>query len=423
MTKDIHNHITKCERCIKFKTKTDLRTPLVNIQTSQPLELVCIDFLTLEAAKGGYENILVISDHYTKYAQEIPTKNQLATTTAKALYDNFFVHYGLPSKLHSDQGRNFESEVISSLCKILNIKKSRTTAYHPQGNGLVERFNRTLISMLGTLKPTEKLDWKKYLPSLVFAYNCMRHDTTGYSPYYLMFNRQPRLPIDIILGVDIPPENKPYPTYVSEMKERMQCTYNIANKNIDSAQKQQKKQHDKKVRSSTLAEGDRVLLKKVVFSGKHKLCDKWQDEVYIVKQQPNQDIPVFEIQQESNKRKKKTVHRNKLLPIGELPITENQNKEVDKQSYSRIEEKKSETAETIEREENTNSDSDDDIEETNNAIPQIQSPLRKSNRQRKQTKKFSYQQTETKRKKRKPTGMRRNTKFNDVVSILKHSMT
>ncbi len=92
----------------------------------------------------------------------IPTKNQTAKTTAEAFFNNFVVHYGLPSRIHSDQGANFESELIREMCELTGMKKSRTTIYHPMSNGMTERFNRTLIGMLGTLEPYQKQDWMKH---------------------------------------------------------------------------------------------------------------------------------------------------------------------------------------------------------------------------------------------------------------------
>ena len=100
---------------------------LVNITSSAPMELICIDYLSVEPSKGAHENILVITDHFTRYAKAIQTRNQSANTTAKALFENFFVHYGFPSKIHSDMGANFESQVIRKLCDIADIKKTRTT--------------------------------------------------------------------------------------------------------------------------------------------------------------------------------------------------------------------------------------------------------------------------------------------------------
>ena len=147
------------------------------MNTTYPLELVCMDFLTLEPARG-IGNILVITDHYTKYAIAIPTKNQTAKTTAEFFFNQFIVNYGIPTIIHSDQGANFESEIIKELCNLTNMKKSRTTLYHSQGNAGPERFNRTLLDMLGTLETCQKENWKKYVSCLTFAYNNTPHEAT-----------------------------------------------------------------------------------------------------------------------------------------------------------------------------------------------------------------------------------------------------
>ena len=175
------------------------------------MELVCMDFLSLEPSKGGHENILVITDHFTRYAQAVPCKNRTATTTAKALYDNFIRYYSFSERLYSDQGRNFESKVIQELCKIAGIEKSRTTPYHPMGNP-AERFNQTLIKMLGTLDPVQKQDWKSFVGPMVQAYNATKSDATGYSPHYLMFGWHPRLAIDTFMGTEPGNEGSPDPT-------------------------------------------------------------------------------------------------------------------------------------------------------------------------------------------------------------------
>ena len=148
-------HVLKCTRCLRRNTPSHV-APLQPIHLTQPLELVHMDYLSLEPSKGNIENVLVITDHFTRYALAYPSKTQTAQATARILWDNFICHYGCPEKFISDQGRNFESDLIKELCKIAGVQKLHTTPYHPQGNGQCERFNSTLCNMLGTLSEEEK---------------------------------------------------------------------------------------------------------------------------------------------------------------------------------------------------------------------------------------------------------------------------
>jgi hypothetical protein len=327
MTKDVDKKIKLCIKCIKRKTKVLHRAPLVNIKTTQPMEIVCIDFLSLERSKGGFENILVITDHFTRYAQAIPTRNQSAKTTAEALY-NTFMHYGFPQQLHSDQGRNFESTIIKELCKVAGIRKSRTTPYHPMGNGQCERFNSTLLNMLGTLDAAQKQDWKSYVSSLVHAYNCTRSEATGYAPFYLMFGRHARLSLDVAMGVD-PDTTQVQPRttreFVDKLRNRLDLAYRIAVAEGSKLSARHKALYDKKVRGATVNVGDYVLVRKVGIIGKHKLANVWEDDPYFVSSQPDPSIPVFVVK-EVGKRKLRTLHRNMLLPINFLPLPDELNK-------------------------------------------------------------------------------------------------
>ena len=141
----------------------------------------------------------------------------------------------------SDQGANFESKVIAEPCKLADITKTRTTPYHPQGNGTCERFNRTLINMLGTLKPHQKKDWKSYLDPVVHAYNCTNHEVTGLSPFYLMYWRHPRLPIDLVFGSNSPEKEQGYKTFVKSLRSRLLEAYKIAYKRSSSNKARQTK--------------------------------------------------------------------------------------------------------------------------------------------------------------------------------------
>ena len=201
---DMEQHIKRCDRCIRFKAKTEV-APLESIEASYPMELVHIDYLTIESNKSEKDvNILVVTDHYTRLAQAFVMSTQMAATVAKTLWDKYFMYYGIPEKILSDQGRNFESSLIMELCKLTGIKKLRTTPYRPQTNGQCEKFNSTLINMIGTLPSEIKYNWQDHINMLVHAYNCMDSTATKFSPYYLMFGREPNLPIDIEFGVRTP---------------------------------------------------------------------------------------------------------------------------------------------------------------------------------------------------------------------------
>ncbi|XP_048252844.1 uncharacterized protein LOC125381000 [Haliotis rufescens] len=285
------------------------------------MELVCMDFLTLEPSKGGQQYVLVITDHFTRYAQAYPCRNTSAKTTADLFFNNFVIHYGLPKRIHSDKGANFVGKLMTELCLLLGIDKSSTTPYHPMGNGMCERFNRTLCDMLGTLEPDAKRDWKAHVGPLVHAYNCIRHESTGHSPFFLMFGRCPRLPVDLAFGLDIQPSKpKSLQQYTKSLRERLQEGYHLASQNSKEAQQDQKTYFDKKARAAIIETGDRVLVKTVAFEGRHKLADRWEGDIYTVLRQPNPSIPVYVVGKENGEGRKRVLHRNLLLPIGALPV-------------------------------------------------------------------------------------------------------
>ena len=262
-----------------------------------------------------------MTDHFTRYAQAIPCKNECAKTTAKALFHHFINHYGFPLKIHSDQGRNFESKIIAELCKLTNTQKSRSTPFHPIGNSQVERFNRTLLNMLGTLNPDQKEDWKTHISTIVHAYNCTKNDATGYSPFYLMYGRHPRLPIDLIIGLESN-ENSvvDYHSFVDSLKLKLAKAYEIAVTSSEQNKTRKKNIYDKKVRGATIQVGDRVLVRNLNLRGRHKLANLYESSIYIVVNQVDSKIPVFTICKEGIKGPKRTLHRNLLLPVNHLPL-------------------------------------------------------------------------------------------------------
>ena len=316
MQEEATQYVMRCSRCLRRKTPPQV-APLQPILVTQPLELVHMDYLSLESSKGNIENVLVITDHFTRYALAYPSKTQTAQATARILWDNFICHYGFPEKFISDQGRNFESDLIKELCKIAGVKKVHTTPYHPQGNGQCERFNSTLCNMLGTLSDEEKSDWKSHLGCMTHAYNCTKHASTTYSPYYLMFGRHPRLPIDIEFGLHKPncSDNSSKSRYIQKLRRRLNYAFQKASKYSDQQAKKYKQGYDKSVKGPQLHVNDLVLVKIVAHKGRHKLQDRWEPEEYVVIEQPITGTAVYKVKP-VNGNNVRTLHRNLLLPLG-----------------------------------------------------------------------------------------------------------
>jgi transposase InsO family protein len=312
MRRDVQKKVSSCKRCVCRKASTQY-PPTIPITTTEPLELVCCDYLLVEPS-AGYEHLLVITDHFTKFARVVPTRNESAKTTAKALLEHFINLYGYPRRLHSDQGRCFESRVTKEMCKLTGMSKSRTTPYHPEGNGACERFNRTLLKMLGTLTKEQKPRWKEHLNSLVYAYNATPHRTTGFSPYELLFGRKPPLPIDLELGTSLAANHPGYLKFTQDLQKRLEYCHGLARNEMTRLGEYSTRRRQSKP-ASLLNPGDRVLVRRVGLKGRTKLEDKWDSDTYVVVSQPNADIPVYHVK--SPDGKVKTLHRSLLCPYAD----------------------------------------------------------------------------------------------------------
>ena len=184
-----------------------------------------------------------------------------------------------------------------------------------------ERMNRTLLGMLRTLPETHKSHWANHLHHLIHAYNCTRHDTTGYSPHFLLFGRNPRLPIDLILNLGNESEAKSYPKYVSKWKASLEEAYQIVSTKMKTRAQKGKKQYDKNVNSSLLIPGDRVLVRNLTpCGGPSKLRSFWEQDIYIVVTRMGPESPVYKVRTESAKGRERVLHHNLLLPCNNLPI-------------------------------------------------------------------------------------------------------
>ena len=129
-----------------------------------PTQVMAVDLLgSLPESKNGNHYVLVVGDYFSRWMEALPVPNQEASTVAEKLVDEVFLRFSPPEQLHSDQGRQFESNLMMEVCKLLQINKTRTTPYHPQCDGLVKRFNRTLLNMLATCTEDHPGDWEQHI--------------------------------------------------------------------------------------------------------------------------------------------------------------------------------------------------------------------------------------------------------------------
>ena len=293
MSKDIRNHIRTCGRCEWFKQLPSTEE-ISQTKASYPLELVHVDFLIIGGKKDVRKdiNILVVTDHFTRYAQAYVTTSQTAVTAAKTLYEYFFTQYRWPTKLITDQGSCFESRLFQSLMKEAKIRKICTTLYRPQGNAQVERFNRTLQNMLGTMPIDQKKNCQDWVSTMTHAYNSTVCRSTAYSPYFLMFGREPRLPIDDEFNFPNRKESATVHTYVERLLNKLDVAFCKARENIARDASARKKFCDCNVCCHELQPGDIVLVRKNLFDSNYKIADKWEEEPYMVESQMG-DTPVY----------------------------------------------------------------------------------------------------------------------------------
>lgn len=309
---DIYNYVSKCSRCqISKGHYSDLKCKHGALISTRPLEHLYIDFLTLDKSSSGYENVLVMTDGFTKFTQAIVTKNQTAAVVVKALIENWFFRFGIPERIRSDQGKSFDNTIMQALCKIFNIDYNTTVPYNPRGNSICERFNRTLINLLITLEDEKKKNWPKFVQGLVFAYNATPHTVTGYQPYHLMFGRKAQTPCDAWLGLAQYKDNIPKTKckWLDEHLHVLKFANEQAQQRILS---QSKKHQNRQGGKDLLIPVDTVVRLRDHPEGRHKIANRFKSDPFYVVSNPHFNIyaikPLF-----NPKAKIKKVHRRQLF--------------------------------------------------------------------------------------------------------------
>uniref|UniRef100_A0A8C6SV87 Gypsy retrotransposon integrase-like protein 1 n=1 Tax=Neogobius melanostomus TaxID=47308 RepID=A0A8C6SV87_9GOBI len=318
MYNDVEKWCRNCERCVLSKAlQPKVKTYMGAVRASRPHEILAIDFTMLELSTDGKENVLVMTDVFSKYTQAVATKDQRASTVAEVIVKHWFQLFGPPCRIHSDQGRNFESSLVQQLCKIYNIDKSRTTPYHPQGNGQCERFNRTLHDLLRALPPEQKRRWPRHLSQVTYAYNTTVHQSTGRTPYFLMFGREPRLPVDVLVGVEETEPDLTVEEWVAEHQRSLNVAYETVQKRLESKREQREmKEHDQCM-AADFEEGDLVYTRNHSVRGRNKIQDCWDPTPYQVVCPPPSRGVVYSVVPVGQEGPLRRLHRTELRSVPE----------------------------------------------------------------------------------------------------------
>ncbi|XP_019645940.1 PREDICTED: uncharacterized protein LOC109486545 [Branchiostoma belcheri] len=285
LTKDVIVHVTCCDICAK--TKGGRRRPRAPLQPSAvgyPNKRIAIDVVgPLPKTSSGNKYVLVLSDYFTKWVEIFAIPDETASTVARVIFEGWVCVHGPPERIHTDQGRNFESTLIAELCKYMRIGKTRTTPYHPQSDGMVERFNRTLGNILRAYVSANQRDWDVHLPMVKFAFNTSEHSTTKFTPYFIMHGREARLPVELMFGIPSA-VSAPVQEYVRDMVDKFPQIFKFVSDNTKQANKRQKELFDKKVYGAPFQEGDKVLVaRKAVGKGlARKLAHRYEGPFIVV---------------------------------------------------------------------------------------------------------------------------------------------
>ncbi|KAJ8352500.1 hypothetical protein SKAU_G00239760 [Synaphobranchus kaupii] len=259
---DVELHVQCCDSCTAQKGPSQRsRAPLQQHLVGAPMERVGVDVLgPFPVTDSGNRYILVAMDYFTKWPKAFAIPDQSAATTAERLVEEMFTRFGAPAELHSDQGRNFESQLMAEVCKRLGVTKTRTTPLHPQSDGLVERFNRTLATQLAILASQHQRDWDRHLPLVLWAYRSAVQESSQLTPAALMFGRELRTPVDLVFGAPPEPEepSRTREEYYHRLRNRLLVAHDFARKAQASAGVKQKRWYDTRCRGRAFAAGEQV---------------------------------------------------------------------------------------------------------------------------------------------------------------------
>ena len=268
LQQDVTDYVSSCEACSREKQRR--RSPILPVgsapQPAYPFHIISIDHVGPLEKSEDFKFILVIIDHFSRWAIAVPVLDTSAETTALALYEEVYNRFGVPKMLLSDQGPAFCNAVIAALHLHLGVHHLFTSAYHPESNGAVERLNGTLKQILYAVTFTHGSQWVQVLQPAVFAYNTSRSETIGFSPYYVLFGREAVTPGDQAalladsMDIDYTGEN-PLPPYIEQLLQDLKECHDVVRAIFDSKLARAQEERLKLARIPVYSVGDQVWIR------------------------------------------------------------------------------------------------------------------------------------------------------------------
>jgi transposase InsO family protein len=313
MRKDVESWVRGCVSCQSRKTPPAMkRAPLQPIVSSEPWERLIMDIKgPLVQTKAGNKYILVVMDHFTKFAVCTPLRTQTSREVADVLFREIICRYGAFRVLQSDQAADFLSKLISELCSICGISKVHSTSYHPMSQGLVERLNRTLAAALSVYVSDKQDDWDLYLPGICWGYNTSpSQQSTTFTPYYMLYGRQPLQLHDTVLTV---PTGVPRAIreHLSIIVRNLEIAQEIARTNLAAVRKKMKDRYDDKAALPDFQVGDLVwLYVPRVKVGLSKTLGRFYTGPFSIVEKVSENN--FKVRTWDNRKVPQVVHSNRL---------------------------------------------------------------------------------------------------------------
>ncbi|KAA8491009.1 Transposon Ty3-I Gag-Pol polyprotein [Porphyridium purpureum] len=251
-TEDVRQFVLCCHECFSRKTKAPPRRARMQVYRAvRRFEIVSIDVLSITpTTTRGHSKVVIMVDAFTKWVRAHAVKDETAATLARVFLDGWVCDFGPPESLLSDRGPGFVADILSKMCENLGVGRMLTTAYHPQTNGVVERFNQTVCQMLSAYVCANGKDWDRWLPVMVYAYNTARHASTKMSPFELLYG-EPARDWASMAGPRAVEQ-------ADDLAKKLAACHAIANKNAKIAQDRYTKNYDRRVREHDFKPGDVV---------------------------------------------------------------------------------------------------------------------------------------------------------------------